>query len=320
MKQYKIEGEIFSDSDTVNRPEEHSPGYDTAEAQIQRHFITLDSTLSTDESGMNALEIYKRWKEHKKDSAIVKERELYRHHKLMEGKRFIDEICEVIFASLLMNINNSKNLLIHFNTISNNFKEFAKKVSQAPETLGGASESYAGSEEPIAKFFSALTECDKNFAKEAVEFAAYIDSDIIPELQENIKGHNSRTQAYRNEYPKLFISVENTEKKILNLFKSYTNIVDNNELHILTGKFFNTEDSWVFFHQYTLIVEQQKVNLSKYGDFCESLIEIRKDLETVRVSLYNKSIEKVCKGYQTYFGKQDIFNSVLSSVLSLNNI
>eukprot|EP00826_Nyctotherus_ovalis_P046039 TRINITY_DN5158_c0_g1_i2.p1 TRINITY_DN5158_c0_g1~~TRINITY_DN5158_c0_g1_i2.p1 ORF type:complete len:329 (-),score=87.50 TRINITY_DN5158_c0_g1_i2:576-1502(-) len=305
--------EIYSDHESDSDIESSSP-FDTPEAQIQRHFLTFDSSALADQTGANAREIYGKWQELKRDCAGVKEREVYRHHRLAGAKRFVDEVCEAIFASLSTTINNTKSLSAHFTALSNNLKEFARKMLEVPEVL----ESEANTEEPMGKLFGALAECDKNLGKEAFDFAGYIEAEIISELQEGIKGHNSRTQAYKNEYPKLFANVENTEKKVMDLFKSYMDIVDNNEIHILTGKFFDIEDSWILFNQYTLAIGQQKTNVCKYSDFCESLIELRKDLETVRIALCNKGIEKACKGYETYFGKQQIFDSILSFVLYRN--
>ena len=53
----------------------------------------------------------------------------------------------------------------------------------------------------------------------------------------------------------------------------------------------------------------------KYAQFCENLLEDKRNLETTRIDSCSKSIEKYLQQYKVAVGQNETFSSFLPSVL-----
>eukprot|EP01022_Parablepharisma_sp_SALTPOND_P016286 TRINITY_DN2365_c0_g1_i1.p8 TRINITY_DN2365_c0_g1~~TRINITY_DN2365_c0_g1_i1.p8 ORF type:complete len:376 (-),score=41.10 TRINITY_DN2365_c0_g1_i1:14952-15986(-) len=286
-----------------------APSTETAEEQIKRQFVILDPAVG---SQVNTPEIYDSWKAHKEKYALIKEWEVHRHRTLTEIKKLLDNACESIFTALSTAISNNKNLVNYFVAISSSLKEFSKQMSKVPDLLSPVVELH--SKENMSKLFNSVAKSDKDFAKNAADLAKYIDTVILSDVKGAIITYNKNVNAQKEVYPKLSKSVGDTEGKVMGLFHAYTAAVNNKELQILGGQAGNELDLWLPLHQYSLVVKQQASHIMKYAQFCENLIEDRRNLETTRVNSCNKSLENYFQQHKAYFGQCEAFATFLPSV------
>jgi len=299
------------------------PSKDIAE-QIEQQFVILDpNNNNLLQNDVNTEKIYNSWKSLKSLFAVLKDFEITRHQNLIQTKELLDNICESIFNALGSAINNNKNLIGYFTGISIGLKELSKQMSRGPEILNQIAEIHQKAQNPIEKLLNLTIKNDQNISKAANSVAKFVDNFILEDLKSGVNSYNKNVIAQREIYPKLAKIVDETETKIISLFHLFSIAISEKEHHILSGQqyqIYENKDFYLNIHEYRIIVQKQSTNIIKYAQFCENLIEDRRNLESMRVNSITKSLENYYQNYKLEFGNLDSFNNFLPSVFFILEI